>query len=48
MIFCNNLIFCNAKVLQYFAKLLQYNTIGTTPDQQAGVCCLNLKSLAVE
>ena len=28
--YCNTLKFCNTKVLQYFAILLQYNTIGTT------------------
>ena len=29
--YCNTLWCCNTKVLQYFAIVLQYNTIGTTP-----------------
>ena len=29
--YCNTLWYCNIKVLEYFAIVLQYNTIGATP-----------------
>ena len=38
--YCNALWCYNTKVLQYFAKVLQYNTIGTTP-----VRCYRILSL---